>query len=210
MSAPHEVSGIVLVGVIVVLVIMALVEAFWARQRRHERAQTESDWANMQENVRKHLGKPGRENVIADVRLRAVATQAKLDHICQVTATSLGAPAAVITVVEIEGQRWLAHYGAEWCDDDTRIGLIQPLSTSYCQYVVTTDHPLVVMDSLKDVRLKTNDPMTLKSVRAYIGAPVHTEDGVAVGSLCVFDSKPRKWTTRDKATVESFASLVTL
>lgn len=193
-----------------ILILLLVVEGMWVRQRKHRLATQEQEWADTQVSIRRTLRDPGRQTVLKDVRLRAISNQSQLDQVCESTATALQAPAAVITVVEHEGQRWLAYYGAEWCDDETKAGLLQPLETSYCQYVVATDHTLLIADALKDVRVRTNTDGTKKMVRAYLGAPVHTADGTVVGSLCVFDAQPRKWSPRDRAVVESFAALVAL
>lgn len=194
----------------VILACMLLTEGFWARSRRLRTAEQERQWVDTQRSIRRTLNDPARTISLADIKARAVANQAQLDQVCESTANALSAPAAVITVVEHQGQRWLAYYGADWCDEDTRSGLLQPLETSYCKYVVTTDATLVITDALKDIRVRSDDGQTREMVRAYLGAPVHTTDGVVVGSLCVFDNRPRKWSTRDQATVESFASLVRL
>jgi GAF domain-containing protein len=89
-------------------------------------------------------------------------------------------------------------------------GVMTPLQTSYCKYVVATDQPLVIADSLTDIRVRTADGETKRNVRAYIGAPVHSAEGIPVGSLCVFDVNPRDWTQRDQSIVSAFASLVVL
>jgi sigma-B regulation protein RsbU (phosphoserine phosphatase) len=202
--------GRVLLVASVIACVLLITEAVWMRQRKQRTLDQEFEWANTQRSIRHALSDPSRPATLAEVKLRALSNQAHLDQVCQSTANALNAPAAVITVVEHMGQRWLAYYGADWCDDETKEGLLQPLETSYCQYVVATDHTLVISDSLRDIRVRTNAEGTKEMVRAYIGAPVHTVDGVVVGSLCVFDHRPRKWSTRDRTVVESFAELVRL
>lgn len=193
-----------------IAVVLLVVEVIWHRRKKAERERQDAQWRATEASIRQELADPARQGVLKDVRLRAASNQAHLAHLCRTTATALGAPAAVITVVEHQGQRWLAYYGADWCNEDIRSGLIAPLETSYCQYVVATNQPLVIADALSDIRVRTATDATKVAVRAYIGAPVHTEDGVPVGSLCVFDFKPRKWSERDQAIVSSFASLVAL
>lgn len=200
----------IIFAVLVIVVLMAFLEYIWRRARKDHFAAQVEEWRQTQVSIRATLAQGNHTQVVQDAWLRGIANQAQLDQICESTATALGAPAAVITVVEHEGQRWLAYYGAEWCDQDAKAGLIKPLETSYCQYVVATDHTLVITDSFTDVRVQPNTGEVRTAVRAYIGAPVHTAAGLVVGSLCVFDNRPRKWSTRDRATVESFASLVSL
>lgn len=202
----------VIVGPMVALLlgVMLLTEATWVWDRRLRRSQNDATWAATVKTIKSTLASPERQQVVEDARLSAILNQARLEQLCAATATALQAPAALVTVVEHEGQRWLAYYGADWCSPHTRVGLLEPLDTSYCQYVVGTRKTLVIEDSMKDRRINTAHPDAVKSqVRAYLGAPVYSGD-VVVGSLCVFDNTPRKWTTRDEAFVESFASLVVL
>lgn len=202
--------GGVVAAVVFVLAVVVTCEIVWFWHRRRLRLIQDAQWRAVETDIRERLADPHRQEVIEDVRLRALSNQAQLSQLCQATATTLRAPAAVITVVEFEGQRWLAFYGAEWCDPSGPSGNLQPLDSSYCQYVVAHDQPLVITDSLKDIRVRTTRSEVLSEVRAYLGAPVHTADGIPVGSLCVFDNRPRKWSERDKSTVKSFASLVAL
>lgn len=193
------------------LVFMAACEYAWARRRKKRSEEQEDQWYQTHESIRNALAQTDRQQtVIQDVRLRAISNRALLAQVCESTATAIQAPAAVITVVEHEGQRWLAFYGADWCPEEPRSGLMMPLDTSYCQYVVTTEQPLVITDSLHDYRIARNSIATKGAVRAYLGAPVRTADGTVVGSLCVFDQVPRKWSMRERAVVEAFAAIVVL
>jgi len=206
-----HVAGWVIVWILVVFAILAaLTEVYFKRSKQRERDRMDREWRATEAQIRSSLNSMDRRSLIADVRARASQHHDYLNQICLYTATALNAPAAVITVVEHEGQRWLAYHGADWCGEESRSGAILPLETSYCKYVVVTDQPLVIADSLKDIRVRTADGLTKEEVRAYIGAPVHAEDGTPVGSLCVFDNKPRNWSQRDQSIVSSFADLVRL
>ncbi len=199
---------LLVVGVVAVLVAL---EVFWLRGSRARLVQQqEAEWMATQESIRKSLSDPARQSSVAEAQIRATSNRAMLQQICESTANALSAPAAVITSVEHGGQRWLAYYGAEWCSEDVRLGFLEPLETSYCQYVVITDETLVIADSFSDIRVKSNADETRRAVRAYIGAPIHTQEGHVIGSLCVFDQEPRKWSMRDRTVVESFAALVRL
>jgi GAF domain-containing protein len=191
-------------------VLCVITEIYLKRRKQREQTDQDRQWRQTESQIRDSLDSIDRRSVIADVRGRASENKAYLTQVCLMTATALNAPAAVITLVEREGQRWLAYYGADWCGEDVQAGVMTPLQTSYCKYVVATDQPLVIADSLTDIRVRTADGETKRNVRAYIGAPVHSAEGIPVGSLCVFDVNPRDWTQRDQSIVSAFASLVVL
>ena len=52
---------------------------------------------------------------------------------------------------------------------------------------------MIVEDARKDIRFHDNPIVTeLKSVVFYLGVPILSEDGFAIGTLCIFDDKPRQ------------------
>ena len=55
--------------------------------------------------------------------------------------------------------------------------------------------------------VKSNPSITADGVIAYAGAPLITEGGHAVGTLCAIDATPRHWTEREVAILTSLAEL---
>jgi PAS domain S-box-containing protein len=73
------------------------------------------------------------------------------------------------------------------------------LKESFCQYIIEKDEMLVVPDTVLDIRF-SEFPFVVgePKIRFYAGAPLITYDGLAIGTLCVFDVKPRKLTKAQK------------
>jgi diguanylate cyclase (GGDEF)-like protein len=64
--------------------------------------------------------------------------------------------------------------------------------SSFCAHGVATALPLVVEDTLRDVRFADSPLVTdVPRIRFYAGIPLHAETGEVLGTLCVIDSKPR-------------------
>jgi GAF domain-containing protein len=83
----------------------------------------------------------------------------------------------------------------------------EPLSYSYCKYVVAYDDVLAVQDSHTDPLVSHNLSTTIKGLRAYLGVPLHSR-GQTIGSLCVFDVKPRQWSADDLNNLFEVAGLM--
>ena len=67
-----------------------------------------------------------------------------------------------------------------------------PRDTALCGHVLTCDGPLVVLDTTKDMRFATNPLVTGPSgIRFYAGAPLGSNSGHVIGTLCVVDYTPR-------------------
>ena len=57
--------------------------------------------------------------------------------------------------------------------------------------IITPQKVNIVLDTHLDVRFENHSKVKDGSVRFYCGVPLTTEEGYAIGSLCVFDNKPR-------------------
>lgn len=68
-----------------------------------------------------------------------------------------------------------------------------PRDTSFCSHTILGEEPMVVPDLAEDPRFADNPTVTDgPRIRFYAGAPLITEDGYAVGTLCALDKVPRE------------------
>lgn len=65
-------------------------------------------------------------------------------------------------------------------------------SDSIAAHVLLSGEPMVILDTVKDWRLRGN-PLTQNSpnLRFYAGAPIVTFEGHTIGVFAVFDTQPR-------------------
>jgi GAF domain-containing protein len=119
----------------------------------------------------------------------------------------LNAPVALVSGVEQDRQFFKSCLGLPepWASSRQ-----SPLSHSFCQHAVARREPLVVSDAREVPELLNNRAIQDMGVIAYLGIPLITREGYAVGTLCVIDHEPRAW-TRDQVDLlkDLAASVVT-
>jgi signal transduction protein with GAF and PtsI domain len=73
---------------------------------------------------------------------------------------------------------------------------------------VAAKEPVIVSDARTDKRMLANLAIRDLGVIAYLGVPLITRDGYAVGTLCVIDHEPRTWTNEEISLVKDIAAAV--
>ena len=139
-----------------------------------------------------------------DERLQALARTGLMDtpaedvfdDLTQALKDAFDAPIALLSLVDGQRQFWKSSAGlpAQLCDIRER-----PRSTSICGHVVAANEVLVAEDTWRDARFANNPLLREQGIRFYAGAPLRSRDGLAIGSLCVMDVRPRKITKAEEA-----------
>lgn len=122
-------------------------------------------------------------------RLRSLAQldtppDAELEAIVREAAAQFEAPIALVTLVDADRQWFRARCGLDTAET--------PRAVSFCGHAILEAEPLVVLDATQDERFAGN-PLVLTdpNVVFYVGVPLVTADGHALGTLCVIDHRPR-------------------
>ncbi|MER5170455.1 histidine kinase dimerization/phosphoacceptor domain -containing protein [Thioclava sp. GXIMD2076] len=110
-------------------------------------------------------------------------------------------PVVLISLVEEDRQWFKAKRGLEAAET--------PREQAICAYTVLQDDILEIEDTLADPRTQTNclctdDP----DLRFYAGMPLITKDGLAIGSLCALDHRPRVLSDLQRQTLRVMARQV--
>ncbi|HEV2815125.1 MAG TPA: GAF domain-containing protein [Solirubrobacteraceae bacterium] len=129
-----------------------------------------------------------------------------LDRLADVASRVLAAPVGLVTLVDADRQMFAGCIGVDkepWATDRGT-----PISHSFCQHAIAAREPLVVSDAREHPVLKTNPAIRDLDVIAYLGVPLITADGHALGTLCVIDHKPRVWTSEQVRILEDLAASV--
>src|SRR5688500_8716814 len=138
----------------------------------------------------KVISNPARLAALQRAGLLDTQAEEAYDQLTRLACKVLGAPVAMITLVDADRQFFKSCIGLP---DPWASRRETPLSHSVCQYVVATGERLVVEDAREEPLLKGNLAMRDLGVVAYAGVPLRTREGHVIGTLCVIDHKPREW-----------------
>lgn len=112
--------------------------------------------------------------------------EAIFDGITLAIANICEVPIALISLVDFDRQWFKSAYGLKVRQT--------PRDTAFCAHAITkSSEMMVIEDASADVRFRDNPLVTGDpNIRFYAGKPLVTDDGYALGTLCVIDRKPRR------------------
>jgi len=142
-------------------------------------------------------------------RLQAIAAYRLIDApavdlqgLVELAASTCGVAKAVINIVDDRSQHQIAALGfdAAVCERED----------SMCAVVFQGGRSVVVPDASADPRFAANPFVTgaIADVRFYASSPLVTPDGVAIGTLCVFDDAVHELTSTQARGLELLARQV--
>lgn len=164
-------------------------------------------------NIRLAEHAQGPQSVVADPeRLRALyetglldaPREAVYDRIADMAATALAAPGAAVSLVDRDRQFFVSMHGSA---GDTPESRETSIDRSLCQYAVASGQPLVIADARVDPVLKYNPAVADGTVVSYLGIPLIDAGQHAIGTLCVWDTTARNWTSGHVTTLRDLAQL---
>lgn len=108
-----------------------------------------------------------------------------LQDIVMLAAHLFQSPVSLITLMDSDVQWIITQYGI----NVDRM----PRETSFCTHAIREDGVMVVEDASADARFSEAPLVKYQpNVRFYAGVPLKSEDGYNIGTLCIFDDKPRQ------------------
>jgi len=123
------------------------------------------------------------------------------DEIARIASIIFDMPIALVSLVDQERQYFKARVGLEARETHRNL--------AFCAHAILDSKVMVVEDAAEDQRfvdnaLVTEDPR----IRFYAGAPLITDEGNNLGTLCVIDTKPRTITPQQEAILQALAHRV--
>ncbi len=141
-----------------------------------------------------------RLNALHSLNLLDSPPDPAFDRITRLAARTLGVPMAMISFMDKDRQ---------WFKSSVGIGAKEiPRDSTFCTHTILQSELTLVPDAKLDLRFADNssvegDPC----VRFYAGVPICNSTGLALGTFCVVDTKPRELTPEE---LEVFADLAAM
>jgi hypothetical protein len=148
---------------------------------------------------------PARLEALRATGLLDTPTEDRFDALTQLASRILRAPVALVSLVDKDRQFFKSCLGLPepWASERET-----PLSHSFCQHAITAQKPLIVEDARKHPVLHDNAAIRDLGVIAYAGIPLRSHDGQPLGTLCVIDHEPRRWTDEEISLLSGIADAV--
>ncbi len=148
------------------------------------------------------VGDPDRLRTVLSSGLLDSPADPLFDELCQLAAETAATPIALVTILDDQRQFFKAKVGLDATET--------PVEWSFCQHTLAkSDQVLVVSNALLDDRFRNSPLVTGEPfIRAYMGAPLVDQQGMAFGTLCVIDRKPRAFSAELEHRLARMARLV--
>ncbi len=151
------------------------------------------------------ISKPDLESTrLAAVRTAAVEAYRlaeSLDQLATLTADICHAPTAIISLVDDAHQVFLASVGV----NTDRV----PREDTFCTHVIASGDVFVTGDARQVPMLSQKPAVIAKGgIRSYVGAPIKTQAGLAIGTVCIVSPEIEAFNAADVRRLEQITELV--
>lgn len=126
------------------------------------------------------MDEPSRLQCLRKYHILDTDFEADYDQLVWLAAQICSAPVAVFSLVDDKRQWFKAVYGLEVRETSREI--------AFCSHTILQTTPLIVEDASRDERFVNNPLVTgTPGIRFYVGIPLISPDGYAIGTLAVVD-----------------------
>lgn len=123
------------------------------------------------------------------------------DRVTAIAARLFQVPIALVTIIDHDRIWFKSHHGLDIAQIDREPGL--------CDSAILQNDVYTITNAIEDPRALTNSLVRGRfGLRFYAAAPLKTQDGYNLGTLCVIDHQPRSITLDETQTLQDLAAIV--
>ncbi|GAB3888934.1 GAF domain-containing hybrid sensor histidine kinase/response regulator [Spirosoma agri] len=131
------------------------------------------------------------------------APEIEYDRVSHIASQLCQTPIAMVSLIDQDRQWVKSVHGLT-------VSTI-PRELSLCAHTITNEFPLVIEDTTKDTRFWDNPAVTGQPfIIFYVGIPLLSSEGLAIGSICVIDHYPRQLASSQQLALQALADQVML
>ncbi|WP_078543410.1 SpoIIE family protein phosphatase [Litchfieldia alkalitelluris] len=123
----------------------------------------------------------------------------QFDRITKLVSDVFSVPTVVISLID-EKRQWMKSVVGVDVNET-------PREQSICQHVLVNKNLMVIEDLQRDERFQNNPLVKEFNISFYAGAPLVTEKGNILGTLCLIDVNKRIFSKVEREQLQSFANL---
>lgn len=142
-----------------------------------------------------------RLQALQQLNLLDSAAEERFDRITRLAQSLFKVPFAFVSLVDSERQWFKSKQGIAVCET--------PRDVSFCGHAILQPELMIVSDARQDPRFADN-PLVLNDpfIRFYAGAPLHNQQGLCLGTLCIVDQQPREFSHTEQQQLRDLADIV--
>lgn len=138
--------------------------------------------------------------VIHTIDIFYTPIEERFERITRLATRVLDVPVAAVSLLSNQKQWFKSVSG--WTVSEL------PLEDSFCAVVAPENQVCVVSDTEADPRFADHPLVTKRpKFRFYASYPLHDTNGLAVGTFCVFDRKPRQFSSADMESLHDLGEM---
>ena len=151
--------------------------------------------------------KPTNENkrleVLKSYNLLDTLPEDAYDTITELASHICKTPISLVTLLDADRNFLKSRRGIDIAES--------PRDISFCGHAILTEEPVfIVEDARLDERFQDNPLVKDFKAIFYAGVPLRTSDGYALGTLCVYDHKPRTLSLEEQDALRGLAKQTVL